>query len=870
MPKIPLYNQGQGGTVQTAAGALSPRANVGAFTAPGQAQAAFAEKAGQIAFQFGMAEKEAETQKAKRDITALVNQQMNDWTNKNQDTTVEGYQASAAAEKERLRLSSLEGMRGSLTRRQFADVSGSFDSTFATKVAQGSQISHTKNQAIRLESANSYLDNMRTELSSLNPESDLYRTKMAEVEGQYAGFIASGLNPTLTLDGFKKGVDADNFNVGTDAAQTQAQLDAYRVKNDASTNLSATERLRREKLIVQKEAVVQQNLSDAIFNEIVRFDDEQLTDANVEKGIKELREGKLEYIYTNAQGEKVVTDLSSLKPGTRTALIARLEARKDSKDAEFNKTFIETTDARLQDMTLDELVAEKDILAKREKGYGGLDQSIIDSVDSRINSEIAERKPEALALATQKQKDVVAEIAKDGVLSKEGEASAAEVVATLNNAGLPSQALEFQTSLRVESAATTQFKSIEFASATKTKQAIATAKAAYNKEPTDENLRVLTRLQEKVEQRNAQMAKDPVGYYNAQKPNSPLEPSEMIAMQLRMGTQPLDVRVTSNAQLNEFKAQFMGTDNYEEKSRIGVEFLAQFGENQNIVMRHLMSTGTIDLVDNLLMAYPDQAFMRDVVTYNSEEQVASYSKISNDDTKTIEEAVSNALGDYNGSILGIMADGITGANTNRGTASHALGVMKVVENTAKGYVLFNKKSPEEAAELAYENVIGRNYEFGTVNNSQVRFPSRTYANVEGMTDILNTSVVDNEQYLRSIIDPPPPPANASPDMIKALNDDFYMDLAEKGSWRTTTDNSGVYFVDGTGNIVPRTPESTVSVSGDMSADPMAGFVTVSFAKLSNMEEQVRAFSDPESDSYVRNPQLRTKRVREFILGNQLF
>jgi len=871
MPKIPLYNQGQGGRVQTAAGALSPRANVGAFTAPGQAQAAFAEKAGQVAFQFGMAEKEAQTQKAKRDITALVNQQMNDWTNKNQDTTVEGYQASAAAEKERLRLSALEGMRGSLTRRQFADVSGSFDSTFATKVAQGSQIAHTKNQAIRLESANSYLDNMRTELSTLNPDSDLYRTKMAEVEDQYTGFIASGLNPTLTLDGFKKGVDADNFNLGTDAAQTQAQLDVARAKNDARTDLSATEKLRREKSIVTKEAVVQQNLSDAIFNDIVRFDDEELTDKFVKQGIKELREGKLEYIYTNAQGEKVVTDFSSLKPGTRTALIARLEARKDSKDAEFNKTFIETTDARLQDMTLDELVAEKDILAKRQKGYGGLDQSIIDSVDSRINSEIAERKPKALALATQKQKNIVAEIARNGLLSKEGEAAAADVVATLNNAGLPSQALEFQKSLRVEGSATTQFKSIQFSSATKTKQAIATAKAAYNREPTDENLRILTRLQEKVELRNAEMAKDPVGYYNEQKPNSPLEPSEMIAMQLRMGTQPLDVRVTSNAQLNEFKAQFKGTDNYEEKSRIGVEFLTQFGENQNIVMRHLMSTGTIDLVDNLLMAYPDQAFMRDVVTYNSEEQVASYSKrIDNDDRKTIEEAVSKALGDYNGSILGIMADGITGANTNRGTASHALGVMKVVENTAKGYVLFNKKSPEEAAELAYENIIGRNYEFGTVNNSQVRFPSRTYANVEGMTDILNTSVVDNEQYLRSIIDPPPPPANADPSMIKALNDDFYMDLAEKGSWRTTTDNSGVYFVDGTGNIVPRTPESTVSVSGDMSADPMAGFVTVSFAKLSNMEEQVRAFNDPESDSYVRNPQLREKRVREFILGNQLF
>ena len=41
MPKIPLYNQGQGPRVGVASGQLSPRANVGAFTAPGQAAMGF-------------------------------------------------------------------------------------------------------------------------------------------------------------------------------------------------------------------------------------------------------------------------------------------------------------------------------------------------------------------------------------------------------------------------------------------------------------------------------------------------------------------------------------------------------------------------------------------------------------------------------------------------------------------------------------------------------------------------------------------------------------------------------------------------------------------------------------------------------------
>ena len=871
MPKIPLYNQGQGGTVQTAAGALSPRANVGAFTAPGQAQAAFAEKAGQIAFQFGMAEKEAETQKAKRDITALVNQQMNDWTNNNQDTTVEGYQASAAAEKERLRLSALEGMRGSLTRRQFADVSGSFDSTFATKVAQGSQIAHTKNQAIRLESANSYLDNMRTELSTLNPDTDLYRTKMSEVENQYTGFIASGLKPTLTLDGFKKGVDADNFNLGTDAAQTQAQLDAYRANNDANKNLSATEKLRREKLIVQKEAVVQQNLSDAIFNEIVSFEDEQFTDFNVEEAIKDLREGKDAYTYTNAQGEKISTDLSSLKPGTRAALIAKLQARKDGIDAEFNKTFIETTDARLQDMTLDELVAEKDILAKRQKGYGGLDQSIIDSVDSRINSEIAERKPEALALANATQRDITARIASTGIVDEQTQADAASVVATLNNAGMPNEAIKFQQAIKVEATATTEFKSIQFKSKEHNAAALQAAKDRYNQNPTDENLQAFNRLRAKMEYRDKRISEDFVGYYNEENPDNPLEPAEMISKQLRMGVLPLDVRVTSNAELSQFKSQFNATTDYSEKAQIGKEFLAKYGENQNIVMRHLMTTGTINLVDNLLMAYPDQAFMRDVVTFNSEEYTKTYKeRITGDDKTLLQDAVRDALGDYSNSILGGMAEGITQAGTNMGRASHVLGVMKVVENTAKGYVLFQNKSPEEAAELAFQNVVGKNYEFKEVNNNQIRFPSRTYSNVEGMADILNTSITKNEDHLRTIFDPPPPPANASQSQIEAYNNQFYSDLVKNGSWRTTTDNSGVYFIDGTGNIVPKKADASVARSGDMSADPMARFATVSFDSLSAMEARVREFSDPESPNFIRNPQQQAKAVEEFIIGNPLF
>ena len=64
MPRIPLYNQGQGLTQRLATGQLSQRADVGAFTAPGRALAQFGEEAGQIAFNFGMAERRKQDEDA--------------------------------------------------------------------------------------------------------------------------------------------------------------------------------------------------------------------------------------------------------------------------------------------------------------------------------------------------------------------------------------------------------------------------------------------------------------------------------------------------------------------------------------------------------------------------------------------------------------------------------------------------------------------------------------------------------------------------------------------------------------------------------------------------------------------------------------
>ena len=57
MPRIPLYNQGQGSATRLATGQLSRRADTGAFAAPGQASASFARSAGKVVTDFALAER---------------------------------------------------------------------------------------------------------------------------------------------------------------------------------------------------------------------------------------------------------------------------------------------------------------------------------------------------------------------------------------------------------------------------------------------------------------------------------------------------------------------------------------------------------------------------------------------------------------------------------------------------------------------------------------------------------------------------------------------------------------------------------------------------------------------------------------------
>lgn len=100
MPRIPLYNQGQGPTQRLATGQLSQRADVGAFTAPGRALAQFGETAGQIAFNFGMAERNKQDEDAVRESKMKFLQESAEFEKNNPTNNYEEYRDKYGAWKE--------------------------------------------------------------------------------------------------------------------------------------------------------------------------------------------------------------------------------------------------------------------------------------------------------------------------------------------------------------------------------------------------------------------------------------------------------------------------------------------------------------------------------------------------------------------------------------------------------------------------------------------------------------------------------------------------------------------------------------------------------------------------------------------------
>lgn len=867
MPKIPLYNQGLGQTVTTKP-IQGVRANEGAFTASQKGFSAFGKSIEDAAFKFGMEEKKAETDRYRNKVNTEVNQEMNNFTMNSEATTVAEYQALADKKRIELRNKHLSGLEGKLTKNQFRDVSMQFDNTFAAKVATGSQQAHNKAQAIRTDQVNTTVDDTLSQLRSLDPSSQLYQDIQTGLDEGFDRWASQGIRPKYSKTTYRRELSASRFVNDVESATSQPDIDKLRSNLEAEKgNMTAPDYAARNTAIDAQEKITDTMQVDAAYETIIQ-NKPDATDEQLENGIQTIRDGKTLTITTNA-GEEVVVDFGTMKPSNRAMLIARIEAKNKSDKAETLSAFKLAAKEKFRSInSIEDLKSIRNDFTK--KGDDGkylhypdvTDFAGRQAIEGLLDRELAEKAVRVVAETTRALKDVTSRIVKnDGIPLLTDTQLIAESISKLNAAGQFEQAITFQDTVTATMNSSALFKEIEFSSLAEQSAALNEA-SNFTDYVGEQSYRL---LQDRLAASRDAMSKNFVGHYLKRKKIGPDDeqptPKELLDIQIEMGIPPSDARVTSNAQLRSFSAQYKAAE-VQDKGQIMDQFLSQFEGSEDRVMRHLVETNTISLVDSVVNAYPDNANMSMVLDANSEagqKLIKDKAIISSDDRKLINEAAAETMADYGQSILGRFIDETRGGGDNS-RVFHTLGMRKIVQDTA-AYIKASDptKSHQEAVDIAYNAVIGNNFVFPDVNGTKLRLPKKFEEAQDDISLVLEGGVNLNRDMLsEKIVFPPPMPGQT----VEQAKEQYLNDLEAEGTWRTTTDGTGVYLVDQTGNMV-RMRRGTGAAVAPSPTGLMKDFVSASF-------DEIRSFGAAMPDTIKGNSALAKKRRREFYRTRNLF
>jgi hypothetical protein len=209
MPRIPLYNQGQGSAVRLQAGQLSRRADVGAFTAPGKALASLGGTVSDIAFQFGMAEKRAETDRVYNEALTQYGAQADEMAINPASRTVRGFEIESG-EFRRKALDDING-RADLTKSQKAEISSKIGRMIDRKVSVGRGRVFDKQQTERTAIMNQGIAALISDASD--------KTMREEVMGDIGALIETskqqGLKISYNMQSIGYEIDRKDFLADT-------------------------------------------------------------------------------------------------------------------------------------------------------------------------------------------------------------------------------------------------------------------------------------------------------------------------------------------------------------------------------------------------------------------------------------------------------------------------------------------------------------------------------------------------------------------------------------------------------------------------------------------------------------------------------
>ena len=294
MPKIPVV----GRQVELAAGSLGPRASSSAFEAPAVALTNLAKEAGNVAYQFGMAEQKREDSRIMREEFAKAFDETSNAVFADTSTNVNDADANFEAVKNKI-IQDIDGKGYSKRRAEL--VKGGLEKLFLQKKFDAKQEANKRGlMQTAIASDKMYSSELET-LKTLPPNSALFNFKADAlrqlVESDAKSGIPTKYNPVnienqisaIAEDNTRKGVQDRIKNATSQEALDALDKEVSKLNISASAQSVLTGQIKARETEIQSEQVAR--FSQAIPIENVGDTDFDTVEA-VEEKIEDARNGK--------------------------------------------------------------------------------------------------------------------------------------------------------------------------------------------------------------------------------------------------------------------------------------------------------------------------------------------------------------------------------------------------------------------------------------------------------------------------------------------------------------------------------------------------------------------------------------------------
>ena len=847
MPKIPTYDQ-LGQRVKAPTTQIGLQADQ-SFVSSALATSAAFQKVGDVAYQFGMKEKAENTKAAFNEIKAQYNNEVNDFIRNDDSTST--TEAETKLKDFNLKFEKNYARKG-LTPNQIKSIRTDMILHQGNKMQVGKNLAFDRGRDYNSDLHNNSLVNLEMEITKLPQGNPLRKYMMDEALDIYQTAEENGETGNLTIKSFadfEKKIKLIDYSLLSTNAKTIEDLSKLKSSVDNETLLHS-EKVNILNDIKVNETRVLSEYVEALSMQVFKGKKEGfLDDKNFEKELQRLL--NLEKIETvNAKGQAITIDLKNLSSNQLRTIKNLATNKKNEVEAEELNDVRNTEIKSAQTMTLSQIVERKKAIDNGTyrpdiKNFAA--RQAIKSVYSDMQSR---REKEDISIAKSN-----IDIIKTSISSNKGvvDEKTQELIKKTSDMLELTENFDMQKTLNqsIESSSKSSaiFLSTQFSSSLDKRAAEKVAKDDYLNETDLAKKKLKEDIYTELLQKNAnaakQFAKNPVAYLQDQL-NVTLSPSERINKQKTMGVVGSQLRVATNDEINKFKADFSNQTSFSEKARVGEEFINSFGvENANLVMKNLVQTKVITKVESLMLSDPDNPRMNTVVTANSEAAIAEHKKpgfnVTKKDMTSIMDNVYKEMANYSTSIVGNAYKGEADPSFTTPAHSHLVDTAEIIKNTAI-LLVQRGEGHASAAKTAYNMVLGDSHEFFEINNKAIRVEKGSGYNSEGIKGVLSFIINNKENLTQSIVS-----AEQEGIATSVTNEEYINDISSKGAWKTTVDNSGVYLVDGTGNMVRRKDYSGQSagmldfssdVGGSGIIDQSSPFVVIKFDKLNAISQEL--------------------------------